>query len=272
MLYLFAKYYVSGAGKTTLLNVLTSRNLTGLDVDGKVTVDGRSISRWKFKEISAFVQQNDMFIGTMTAREHLLFMVSSLNKFSLPYKKKIRLIWFQARLRMGSNYTTMEQNLRVEDIIRTVLKIYLKILMGLTNCADTIIGIPNSAKGLSCGEMKRLAFASEFMITKLQAKQLGLYGPVRPKRFLLLIIIAVCLMACGRIIYLGPTEDANPLFERCGYPCPNYYNPADHLIRTLAVISGQKSTCLRTISKIRQGFLETAQGKRILEIGKNQVS
>ncbi|VDM78693.1 unnamed protein product, partial [Strongylus vulgaris] len=123
--------YVSGAGKTTLLNVLTSRNLTGLDVDGKVTVDGRSISRWKFKEISAFVQQNDMFIGTMTAREHLLFM---------------------ARLRMGSNYTTMEQDLRVEDIIRT---------MGLTNCADTIIGIPNSAKGLSCGEMKRLAFASE---------------------------------------------------------------------------------------------------------------
>ncbi|EYC09164.1 hypothetical protein Y032_0062g3393 [Ancylostoma ceylanicum] len=66
----------SGAGKTTLLNVLTSRNLAGLDVHGVVTVDGLRVSKWKLREISAFVQQQDMFIGTMTAREHLRFMVN----------------------------------------------------------------------------------------------------------------------------------------------------------------------------------------------------
>ncbi|PIO61200.1 hypothetical protein TELCIR_17285, partial [Teladorsagia circumcincta] len=81
--------------------------------------------------ISAFVQQSDMFIGTLTAREHLRFM---------------------ARMRMGSGYTTAEQNLRVDDVIRK---------MGLSGCADTMIGIPGSVKGLSCGEQKRLAFASE---------------------------------------------------------------------------------------------------------------
>ncbi|RCN29166.1 hypothetical protein ANCCAN_25076 [Ancylostoma caninum] len=48
----------------------------------------------------------------------------------------------------------MEQNHRVEEVIRK---------MGLSGCADTLIGIPNSVKGLSCGEMKRLAFASEIL-------------------------------------------------------------------------------------------------------------
>lgn len=33
--------------------------------------------------------------------------------------------------------------------------------MGLSACAETMIGIPNTLKGLSCGEQKRLAFASE---------------------------------------------------------------------------------------------------------------
>ncbi|KAK5984710.1 ABC transporter G family member 24, partial [Trichostrongylus colubriformis] len=87
----------SGAGKTSLLNVLTSRNLSGLNVSGFVTVDGSCVSKWRMKEISAFVQQHDMFIGTLTVREHLRFM---------------------AKMRMGSAYTTAEHYLRVEDVIR----------------------------------------------------------------------------------------------------------------------------------------------------------
>lgn len=55
-------------------------------------------------------------------------------------------------------------------------------------------------------------------------------------------------MACGRVIYLGPGDQAVPLFEKCGYPCPAYYNPADHLIRTLAVIDSDRATSMKTIS------------------------
>ncbi|KHJ89732.1 ABC transporter, ATP-binding protein [Oesophagostomum dentatum] len=258
----------SGAGKTTLLNVLTSRNLAGLDVQGIVTVDGRRVNKWKIREISAFVQQHDMFIGTMTVHEHLRFM---------------------ARLRMGSHYTKMEQELRVEEVIRK---------MGLSGCADTMIGIPGSIKGLSCGEMKRLSFASEILtcpkilfcdeptsgldafmaghvVAALRALADGGMTVIitihQPSSQVYSLFNDVCLMACGRIIFLGPTEEAHPLFERCGYPCPDYYNPADHLIRTLAIINGQRSTCLQTISRIRQGFLKTSYGKQILEIGNNQV-
>ncbi|EYC09168.1 hypothetical protein Y032_0062g3395 [Ancylostoma ceylanicum] len=191
---------------------------------------------------------------------------------------------------MGSAYTKMEQNHRVEEVIRK---------MGLSGCADTMIGIPNSVKGLSCGEMKRLAFASEILtcpkilfcdeptsgldafmaghvVAALRALADGGMTVVitihQPSSQVYSLFNDVCLMACGRIIYLGPTEDAHPLFESCGYPCPEYYNPADHLIRTLAIINGERSTCLQTISRIRQGFLQTPNGKRVLEISEKQIA
>ena len=55
-------------------------------------------------------------------------------------------------------------------------------------------------------------------------------------------------MACGRIIYLGPASEAASLFGKWGYPCPPYFNPADHLIRTLAVIDRDRTTSLKTIA------------------------
>ncbi|VDO49849.1 unnamed protein product [Haemonchus placei] len=253
----------SGAGKTTLLNVLTSRNLSGLDVNGFVTVDGDRVSKWRMKEISAFVQQHDMFIGTLTAREHLRFMVS---------------------LR---SYT-----------ISSIAQTSLAFQMGLLGCADTKIGTPDSIKGLSCGEQKRLSFASEiltcprilfcdeptsgldaFMAGRVVAslRELADGGMTvvitihQPSSQVFSLFNDVCLMACGRIIYLGPSEEATPLFERCGFPCPDYCNPSDHLIRTLSVIVGQRRSSLKTISKIRNAFRQTPQGRLVQEISERKV-
>uniref|UniRef100_A0A8R1HZY2 ABC transporter domain-containing protein n=1 Tax=Caenorhabditis japonica TaxID=281687 RepID=A0A8R1HZY2_CAEJA len=254
----------SGAGKTTLLNVLTSRNLNNLDVQGSILVDGKRANKWKIREMSAFVQQHDMFVGTMTAREHLQFM---------------------ATLRMGDHYSHHERLLRVEQVLTQ---------MGLQQCADTVIGIPNELKGLSCGEKKRLSFAAEILTcpkilfcdeptSGLDAFMAG--HVVQALRSLadngMTVIITihqpssqvyslfhnVCLMACGRVIYLGPGDKAVPLFEKCGYPCPAYFNPADHLIRTLAVIDSDRATSMKTISKIRHGFLATDLGQSVMAIG-----
>ncbi|GBN57278.1 hypothetical protein AVEN_166318-1, partial [Araneus ventricosus] len=62
----------SGAGKTTLLNVLTGRNLRLLNVDGEVLVNGENVGQ-AITRLSAYVQQDDLFIGTLTVREHLIF-------------------------------------------------------------------------------------------------------------------------------------------------------------------------------------------------------
>lgn len=60
----------SGSGKTTLLNILARR---GAATTGKVYVDGTDLKLNDFREISAFVEQEDALIGSMTVRETVAF-------------------------------------------------------------------------------------------------------------------------------------------------------------------------------------------------------
>lgn len=61
----------SGAGKTTLLNTLLHRNLKGLRVEGQVLVDGIELGS-KITNVSGYVQQEELFLPTLTVKEHLL--------------------------------------------------------------------------------------------------------------------------------------------------------------------------------------------------------
>lgn len=65
----------SGAGKTTLLNVLTHRNNDKLRISGDLFVNGRRVNPDELTSRSAYVQQDDLFIGTLTVREQLVFQV-----------------------------------------------------------------------------------------------------------------------------------------------------------------------------------------------------
>jgi len=64
----------SGSGKTTLLNVLTYRNRGSLSVSGEVRVNGGRVGSG-MSSLAAYIQQEDLFIGTLTVREHLWFTV-----------------------------------------------------------------------------------------------------------------------------------------------------------------------------------------------------
>lgn len=65
----------SGAGKTTLLNTLTFRSARKLDVTGMRAINGEPATAETLTALSAYVQQDDLFIGTLTVREHLIFQV-----------------------------------------------------------------------------------------------------------------------------------------------------------------------------------------------------
>lgn len=57
---------------------------------------------------------------------------------------------------MDKHLTYAERMMRVEEVINE---------LGLAKCADTLIGEPERAiKGISGGEKKRLAFATEVII------------------------------------------------------------------------------------------------------------
>ena len=56
---------------------------------------------------------------------------------------------------MGRHYSARERERRVQGVMTD---------LGLKHCANTLIGWPNRLKGLSGGERKRLAFASEVIL------------------------------------------------------------------------------------------------------------
>lgn len=71
----------SGAGKTTLLNTLTFRNSSSIIVNGQRAVNGIPINSTTLASLSAYVQQDDLFIGTLTVREHLIFQVRPATQY-----------------------------------------------------------------------------------------------------------------------------------------------------------------------------------------------
>ena len=123
----------SGAGKTTLLNALAFRTPPGIKVSsGSIrALNGVSVDSETLRSRCGYIQQDDLFIGNLTTREHLVF---------------------QALLRMGKTVSRNNKMLKVDQVI---------IDLSLTKCENTLIGVPGRDKGLSGGEKKRLAFATE---------------------------------------------------------------------------------------------------------------
>lgn len=243
---LLAVMGASGAGKTTLMNVLAHRNIYQMEVRGTVEINNRPIGP-EISSMSAYIQQEDLFVGTLTVREHLTF---------------------QAFLRMEKNVPDNQRKTRVEDVI---------LQLGLTKCADTFIGIPGRLRGISGGEKKRLSFASEILtdppllfadeptsgldsfmaqslITALQ--RLAVQGRTiictihQPSSQVYAMFNSILLLAEGRTAYLGPRVDAIQYFDSLGYPCPVNFNPADHFIRTLAIVPGDEENCRKRVQDI----------------------
>ncbi|XP_048753753.2 protein white-like isoform X2 [Ostrea edulis] len=239
----------SGAGKTTLMNVLTFRNIRSLSVSGDVKVNNRVVDREEINNVSAYLQQEDLFLGTMTVREHLTFKSC-----------------------LQVNADTKARQRKVDLVIAE---------LGLTKCADSMIGIPFSNQRISGGEKKRLAFASEllmnpplmfcdeptsgldsFMATSViqSLKMLAHKGHTimctihQPSSEVFALFDEIYLLAEGHCVFRGYTMHALDFFKQHGYPCPVNYNPADHFILTLATIPGHERACHAKLHKLRCEF------------------
>lgn len=250
----------SGAGKTTLLNVLTFRSDNALKVTGKLYINGRKVTSDLLTKSSAYVQQEDLFIGTFTVMEQLMF---------------------QANLRMERGFTQKQITARVEEVMQE---------LSLTKCAKTLIGVPGRIKGISGGETKRLAFACELLTNPplmfldeptsgldsfmaqsvVQAmKTLADRGKTiistihQPSSEVFALFDRVLLMGEGRLAYLGQTQGAVSFFKGLGYTCPSTYNPADFFISTLAVNPEKEEECRAFVDSTCDTFASSSEGQAV---------
>lgn len=100
-------------------------------VDGVVKINGQIADVDMITSISAYVQQYDLFLPTLSVREHLTF---------------------QSLVRMDPSISDETKTQRINTVMKE---------LSLEKCADTWVGGTTSFKGISGGEMKRLSFAAE---------------------------------------------------------------------------------------------------------------
>ncbi|XP_060528288.1 ABC transporter G family member 5-like [Cylas formicarius] len=250
----------SGAGKTTLLNALTFRSPKSITVTGTRCVNGVPVNSKSLTSQSAYVQQDDLFIGSLTVKEHLKF---------------------QALVRMDRHISYENRMERVEEVMSE---------MNLNKCANTCIGIPGRLKGISGGEQKRLSFASEvltnpslmfcdeptsgvdsFMALNVVQilKNMAHAGRTvictihQPSSEVYSMFDKLLLMAEGRIAFLGTPEEADLFFRQLEAPCPKNYNPADYFIQLLAIAPGNEESCRQAVNMICDKFEKSEQGIKV---------
>jgi len=249
----------SGAGKSSLLNTFLFRYSEGLDISGTRIADGEVVTPTNLTSVSAYVQQEDLFIPSLSVKEHLVF---------------------QSRVRMDKHLSSKERLERVEDVMRQV---------GLKKCENTLIG-GEKLKGISGGEKKRLSFASEvltnpailfcdeptsgldsFMALSIMElmQSLARTGKTiictihQPSSQVFNKFDKLLLMAEGQTAYLGDAKDCKSFFAGANYPCPEDFNPADHFVQTLAVVPGSEEECHQRISEICDRFRESEPAQDI---------
>ena len=247
---LFAIMGASGAGKTTLMNVLASRSEKNLRIEGSVKVNGKEIGS-NIKYISAYVQQDDVFVPSLTVKEHL---------------------WFSTQLRIKGDVPDSVRKQKVDDVMKE---------LGLTELENFRIGLREEANSISGGERKRLSFASEILTnpplmfcdeptsgldsymaqTVIETlRDLASNGRTilctihQPSSAVYQLMDKVCLMAEGQVASMGSANAVMDYFDRIGYTCPKSYNPADFYIHTLAVIPGQEEQCRQKVKEICDSY------------------
>ena len=220
----------SGSGKTSLLNVLAGRASSNgnITINSDIRLNNYSVdpTRMEVRNKIAFVAQDDSLQITATPREA---------------------IRFSAKMRLPKTMS--------EEALDNLTEIMLDEL-GLQSCKDVLVG-GALLKGISGGERKRTSVGVELVThpqlvfldeptsgldshNALQLCQLLkkvsnagssiLFTIHQPSSEIFTTLDRLILLNKGRVMYQGHTSDVPTYFAERGYPCPQHYNPADHVM------------------------------------------
>jgi len=210
------------------LNVLAHRtSALSANIQAGIFVNGSPCNPKTFRRISAYVEQEDALVGSLTVRETLSFA---------------------ARLSLPSSVSKLERIQRIEA---------LTTAFGLQNQANNLIGTP-IRKGISGGQKRRVSVAAQLITSPkllfLDEPTSGLDSAASfevisfvkdiAKKHNLIVITSIhqpststfamfdklLLLSQGATAYSGPVSEVQPYFESCGFPIPLYMNPAEFII------------------------------------------
>ncbi|XP_069486258.1 broad substrate specificity ATP-binding cassette transporter ABCG2-like [Ambystoma mexicanum] len=242
----------TGCGKSSLLDVLAARK-DPHGLSGEVLIDGVPQPP-NFKCISGYVVQDDIVMGTLTVRENLEF---------------------SAALRLPGSVPPREKDERINQIIKE---------LGLTKVENSKVGTA-FLRGVSGGERKRTSIGMELITdpsilfldeptTGLDAstsnavllllKRMSHQGKTiifsihQPRYSIFKLFDSLTLLASGRMMYHGKSQEALSYFQSIGYICESHNNPGDFF---LDIINGDSTAvAFNTSEDVNLDAIEVQEG------------
>nr|CCC92819.1 unnamed protein product [Trypanosoma congolense IL3000] len=219
----------SGAGKSTFLNAITGKlHHTTNNLEGCCFLNN-TVFTDRYRGLVSFVAQDDIMMAMDT-----------------PYEAT----YFACRVRLGLD--AKESDNIVRDVIDR---------LHLTECQNTVVGIPGLVKGISGGERKRANVATALVtnpsivildepttgLDSVNALRVGQMLQELAKKDKRTVIATVhspsselvetfddLLLLCeGHVVYHGPREAAAEYFASLGYQVPPLTNPFEYFMELL---------------------------------------
>lgn len=201
-------------------------------------INGAKASPRILSKISAYVEQEDSLLGSLTVAETLLYA---------------------ARLSIAKTTSEAERRYRVQALIDA---------FGLRDQAKTLIGTP-IRKGISGGQKRRVSVANQLItsprilfldeptsgLDSAAAFEVMTYIKQIARKYNLLVITSIhqpstaifvmfdrlLVLSQGSTVYNGLASDIEPYFSSCGFPLPLHTNPAEFIMTLVNVDFIQRS-------------------------------
>ncbi|KAK4875876.1 hypothetical protein RN001_012298 [Aquatica leii] len=217
----------SGAGKTTLMNVLTSQTSPRMVISGLRCANGVPVNSKTLTSKLAYVQQEDLFIGTLTVKEHLIFQLGLT-------KCENTTIGIKGRLKGISGGEMKRLSFAAEVLTNPSLMF----------CDEPTSGLDSFMALNIVQVLKRLSRLGKTIVCTIHQPSSELYA----------MFDKILLVAEGRVAFLGTPQEADIFFTSLDAPCPPNYNPADYFVQLLAIIPGREESCRQAVNMICDKF------------------
>ncbi|KAJ4755462.1 Drug resistance transporter-like ABC domain protein [Rhynchospora pubera] len=156
-----------GSGKTTFLLALAGKLLHDLKVSGTVTYNGHGFNEFVPQRTAAYISQYDEHLGELTVRETLAFS-ARCQGIGNRYRRLLELLKREkeAHIKPDPDLDLLTKAAVIGGHKADVVTDYVLKILGLENCADTIVG-NQMLRGISGGEKKRVT-TGEMMVTSIK--------------------------------------------------------------------------------------------------------
>ncbi|CAN0919518.1 Pleiotropic drug resistance protein 1 [Linum grandiflorum] len=242
------------SGKTTFLTALAGQLDPSLRVSGKVTFNGHVMKEFAAERTAAYVGQHDKHIGEMTVRETLAFSAACQgSQFLSEIIKQVLKRERQHNVKTGVDDADIDAFMQAmtsdegDEKINILTEYVIKVL-GLEDCADTIVG-NEMRRGISGGQKKRLTIgemlvgpARVFLMDEISngldaSTTFHILNSIGQTTQILNSTVLVSLLQPppetfdlfhdiflfsddGRIVYQGPRQYVLHFFRHMGFTCP----------------------------------------------------